>query len=236
MIPKIIHYCWFGGKPLPSLALKCIDSWKKYFPGYEIKQWDESNFDINIIPYTRESYKAGKYAFVSDYARYWILYNYGGLYFDTDVEVIKPFDDILKVGPFLGVEKTRIAITVNPGLGMGASKGMEFYARMLEIFESWQSETDSIKPLLITETSRLLKDLGWKMENKIQKCNDITIYPNDYFNPKDDYTGRIYLTVNSYSVHHYAKSWIDGYGPVRNWLSKRYHCLLETFEGLRDLG
>ena len=86
MIPKIIHYCWFGGKPLPPLAQKCIESWKKYFPDYDIIQWDETNFNINIIPYTSQAYKKKKYAFVSDYARIWILYHYGGIYFDTDVE------------------------------------------------------------------------------------------------------------------------------------------------------
>ena len=99
MIPKVIHYCWFGGKPLPELAEKCLASWRKYLPGYEIRRWDESNFDINILPYTREAYGAKKYAFVSDYARFWILYNQGGIYFDTDVEVIAPLDSIIAAGP-----------------------------------------------------------------------------------------------------------------------------------------
>ena len=104
MIPKIIHYCWFGRNPLPESAIKCINSWKKFFPDYEIKEWNEDNFDVNIIPYTKEAYEAKKYAFVSDYARFWILYHHGGLYFDTDVEVIKAMDDIIELGPFMGVE------------------------------------------------------------------------------------------------------------------------------------
>lgn len=104
MIPKIIHYCWFGRGPLPELAQKCIASWKKYLPDYEIKEWNEDNFDVNIIPYTAEAYKAKKYAFVSDYARFWILYQYGGIYFDTDVEVIRPMDDIIERGNFMGFE------------------------------------------------------------------------------------------------------------------------------------
>ena len=95
MIPKIIHYCWFGKKPLPKLALKCIASWKKFLPDYEIKEWNEDNFDVNQIPYTSEAYACKKYAFVSDYARFKIMYEYGGIYFDTDVEVIKPLDDII---------------------------------------------------------------------------------------------------------------------------------------------
>ena len=126
MIPKVIHYCWFGRNPLPSLAIKCIESWRKYLPDYEIKEWNEDNFDVNIIPYTQEAYQVGKYAFVSDYARFWILYKYGGLYFDTDVEVIKPMDDIIARGPFMGCEKdvsdTSVA-SVAPGLGLGVNPG-----------------------------------------------------------------------------------------------------------------
>lgn len=104
MIPKIIHYCWFGGNPLPELAVKCIESWKKYCPDYEIKRWDESNFDLKCCDYVKEAYQAKKWAFVSDYVRFKVLYDEGGLYFDTDVELIKPIDDILACGPFMGVE------------------------------------------------------------------------------------------------------------------------------------
>ena len=117
MIPKIIHYCWFGGKEVPQSAKKYIESWKKFLPGYEIKRWDESNFEVNAIKYTREAYAAKKYAFVSDYARFWILFNYGGLYFDTDVEVIKPLEDIISKGAYLGVESQNdTTITVAPVL------------------------------------------------------------------------------------------------------------------------
>ena len=142
MIPKIIHYCWFGGQELPPLAKKCIESWKKYFPDYEIKRWDESNFDVNIIPYCAEAYKAKKYAFVSDYARFWILYKYGGLYFDTDVEVIKPMLDIVESGAFMGCENelcptaTECSLGIAPGLGLGASAGMSLYRDFLDLYEN----------------------------------------------------------------------------------------------------
>ena len=96
MIPKSIHYCWFGRSELTPLAKKCLASWRQFFPDYEIKEWNEDNFDVNIIPYTADAYKAGKYAFVSDYARFWVLYHFGGVYFDTDVEVIRPMDDVLE--------------------------------------------------------------------------------------------------------------------------------------------
>ncbi len=120
MIPKIIHYCWFGGNPLPDDAKNCIASWKKYFPDYEIKEWNESNFDLNCCPYVKEAYEAKKWAFVSDYARFWILYHHGGLYFDTDVEVIKPFDDILSRGGFMGQEAG-----ANSGSGKGRDRNRE---------------------------------------------------------------------------------------------------------------
>ncbi|WP_394811651.1 glycosyltransferase family 32 protein [Phocaeicola vulgatus] len=123
MIPKVIHYCWFGRNSLPPLAVKCLESWKRFFPDYEIKEWNEDNFDVNIISYTAEAYRVKKYAFVSDYARFWILYHYGGLYFDTDVEVIKSMDDIIAKGSFMGCEKDAdkegaTALAVAPGLGL----------------------------------------------------------------------------------------------------------------------
>ena len=121
MIPKVIHYCWFGHHPLSPLAKKCMKSWKRYFPDYEIKEWNERNFDVNIIPYVKEAYEAKRYAFVSDYARFWILYRYGGIYFDTDVEVIRPMTDIIERGAFMGCETVankNIPLYVNPGLGL----------------------------------------------------------------------------------------------------------------------
>ena len=145
MIPKIIHYCWFGGNPLPDDAKKCITSWKKFFPDYEIKEWNETNYDLSVCPYVKEAYESKKWAFVSDYARFDILYKYGGLYFDTDVEVIKTFDDILKNGAFMGqeaaassgvnptsnkagsvdsLESRESAVVANPGLGIAVAPGL----------------------------------------------------------------------------------------------------------------
>ena len=106
VIPKIIHYCWFGGNELSELAKKCISSWRKYCPDYEIIEWNESNFDINLCQYVREAYKEKKWAFVSDYARFWILYNFGGIYMDTDVELIKSIDDLVEYGSYMGCEPT----------------------------------------------------------------------------------------------------------------------------------
>ena len=130
MIPKKIHYCWFGRNPLPESAKKCIASWRKYFPDYEIIEWNEDNYDVNKIPYTQQAYAAKKYAFVSDYARFDILYQHGGIYFDTDVEVIKSFDDVLEHGAFMGCEidgSSRSGIAVAPGLGIAAAPGLGLY-------------------------------------------------------------------------------------------------------------
>lgn len=228
MIPKIIHYCWFGGKPLPKYAKKNIESWEKFFPDYEIKEWNEDNFNINIIPYTRNAYEQKKYAFVSDFARYWILYHFGGLYFDTDVEVIKSFEDIIKQGPFLGIEKDRNLISVNPGLGMGALKWMEFYKKMVEFYSHWDKNME-MQPFLVTKTTGFLVEQGFKKEDRLQKVVNISIYPNEFFNPMDDFTGKTTITPHTHSIHFYAKSWINNYGPIRKYFTQLLHRLFDHF-------
>ncbi|MBR2458404.1 MAG: glycosyl transferase [Bacteroidaceae bacterium] len=213
MIPKVIHYCWFGRNPLPQLAVKCIESWKKYLPEYEIKEWNEDNFDVNMIPYTREAYEAKKYAFVSDYARFWILYNYGGLYFDTDVEVIKPMDDIIARGPFMGCEKdasdTGVA-SVASGLGLGVNPGLGLYKEILDTYADFHflktNGTLNTKTV-VDYTTEILERHGLQYTNQIQECAGVWIYPREYLCPLDYYTGKLTITENSYSIHHYKASW-----------------------------
>lgn len=229
MIPKLIHYCWFGGKPLPKYAKKNIKSWEKFFPDYEIKEWNESNFNVNIIPYTSESYAQKKYAFITDFARFWILHKYGGLYFDTDVKVIKSFDEIINNGPFMGIEKDGDIISVAPGLGIGAKPEMNFYREIID-FYSLLSKNDILEPHLVSKTTEFLVRSGFKREDKLQKINNIIIYPNEFFNPLDDYTGKISITPKTHSIHFYTKSWIKGYGPVRNYLTRKYHLLFEILK------
>ena len=208
MIPKIIHYCWFGGKPLPKSAEKCIASWKKYLPDYEIKRWDESNFDVNAIPYTREAYAACKFAFVSDYARFWILYHYGGVYFDTDVEVIRPIDDIINRGGFLGVESNRNGIyTVNPGLGFAATQGTAVIGEMVNLYSTFHFiNTDGASDLknIVEITTDYLSSKGLQNTDEIQDCCGFTIYPKDYFCPIDYDTRELKITENTRTIHHYA--------------------------------
>ena len=216
MIPKVIHYCWFGRNPLPALAVKCIESWKKYLPDYEIKEWNEDNFDVNMIPYTKEAYEAKKYAFVSDYARFWILYHHGGLYFDTDVEVIKPMDDIIVRGPFMGCEKeaeegaTPTLLGVAPGLGLGCNPGLSFYKEMLDLYATlsfYNAEGSYNQKTIVAYTTEVLCDQGLKNTNQIQECANIWIYPKEYFCPMDYITKEMMITENTYSIHHYTASW-----------------------------
>lgn len=216
MIPKIIHYCWFGGNPLPPLAEKCIRSWKKYFPEYEIKQWNESNFDVNVIPYTEQAYAAHKYAFISDYARFWILYRYGGLYFDTDVEVIKSMDDIIAAGPFMGCENpynegaTPNSLGVNPGLGLGVNPGLGLYKEILKLYSSlhFKNIDDSLNLKTIVEyTTELLCEKGLTNSPLIQKVEGIAIYPNDFFCPINPLNLEFKKTKRTRSIHHFAASW-----------------------------
>lgn len=208
MIPKVIHYCWFGRNPLPPLAEKCIASWRKFLPDYEIKEWNEDNFDVNIIPYTAEAYAAKKYAFVSDYARFWILYNYGGVYFDTDVEVIKSMDGILAAGAFMGCEQDS-PITINPGLGIAAVAGMSLYKRLLDYYEPLHFDPDHITITIVGHTTNVFKSFGMNDSTGIQHIAECYIYPAEYFNPTNIVTKRLKITPNTRAIHWYAGTWDD---------------------------
>lgn len=209
-IPKVIHYCWFGGNPLPDSAIKCIESWKKFCPDYEIKEWNESNYDVNKCAYIKEAYEAKKWAFVSDYARFDILYQHGGLYFDTDVELIRPIEDIVEAGAFMGVENDELYL-VNPGLGLGAKKGMRFYKDILDFYDN-QHFIDASGQLntttIVRYTTDLLIERGLKRVEGIQCVDNIQIYPKEYFCPISYETGVLDITENTRSIHHFSQSWI----------------------------
>ncbi len=213
MIPKVIHYCWFGRNPLPEDAKRCMASWRKYLPGYEIIEWNEDNFNVNAIPYTAQAYAAKKYAFVSDYARFKILYGNGGIYFDTDVELIKSLDGIIAAGSFMGIEKSLATtkgegyIGVNAGLGLGAEKGLPIYKAFLDFYNNrnFIGETGTV----VTIVTQLLMLQGLKNENEMQYVAGVKIYPAEYFCPMDSTTGIIKITPATVSIHHYTCSWID---------------------------
>lgn len=212
MIPKIIHYCWFGKKPLPKLAKKCIASWRKFLPDYEIVEWNEENFNVNIIPYTCEAYQTRKYAFVSDYARFWILYKYGGVYFDTDVELIKPMDDIIARGPFMGCEHDIPVIKVNPGLGICAPAGLNVYKDILDMYATLHFVLLDGKMNLKTVvqyTTEILSKYGLKQSEDAQCIDGIWIYPQEYFCPIHVENNKKVLKITSQtcSIHHWSASW-----------------------------
>lgn len=208
MIPKVIHYCWFGGKPLPPLAEKCIASWKKYCPDYEIVRWDESNYDYKKSDYMRQAYEAKKWSFVTDYARKDIIYENGGIYLDTDVELIKPIDDLLSHTAFLGMEKPGYVAT---GLIMGAEKHNEIIGEMRDVYNNvrFMNEDGSLNLKTCLEYEReVLQKHGLRDENTEQVINGIHIYPTEYFCPKAGYGTDIKVTKKTYSIHHYAASWV----------------------------
>lgn len=206
-IPKVIHYCWFGNGKMDKTAKKCIKSWKKYCPDYEIVCWNEENFDFSQNKYAREAYEAGKWAFVSDVARLSIIHENGGIYFDTDVELIKPIDDLLQNSGFFGFDEKGIVAT---GLGFGAEKGNRIVAEFLKDYEdiSFVLPDGSFDQTPCPDrNTEALKRLGMDVENKNQTFMDTLFLPSEYLCPMDYYTGKKTITKNTYSIHHYAASW-----------------------------
>ncbi len=208
MIPKIIHYCWFGGKALSPLAEKCIASWNFFLPDYKIIRWDESNYDFNKILYTRQAAEAQKWAFVTDYARLDILYLHGGIYFDVDVEVIRPFDELLELPAFAGFEHRNL---VNSGLGMGAIPGNPIIREMRDDYIGrnflLSNGKKNMTPCPIYQTTVLMQH-GLKKENRKQDLGNIVIFPEEYFSPFNIYSGKMNKNAATFSIHWYNASWL----------------------------
>lgn len=228
---KIIHYCWFGGNQLPEKTKKCISSWKRFFPDYEIIEWNEGNFDVNCCDYSKEAYLCKKWAFVSDFARFKILNEYGGIYFDTDVEVIKSFDDIIEKGSFVGCEK----YAINPGLCLGLdldSDNNEAKSLICEIIDYYKEHhflypDGSMNQKTIVEyTTNIFAMHGYTPSASVLKIAGITIYPGEYFCPMDPESGIISLSDNTHSIHHYDASW---YGDREIFIVKIMKNLKKVF-------
>lgn len=207
MIPKIIHYCWFGGKPLPKLAQKCKKSWEKFFPDYEIKEWNENNYDVNAVPYTKYCYEHQLWAYLSDYVRLDVVEQEGGLYFDTDVEVVRRPDDLLQsCHAYFGWETLEY---LNTGLGFAAEPHHPAVKAMLKMYESlvangkYMYEKMQGCPQLNTLA---LVSLGLKQDGTKQSVCDAIILPSDYMCPFHDATGKMNETENTFSIHWFSKS------------------------------
>ena len=237
MIPKIIHYCWFGKNPEPPEVRKCIRSWKKFLPDYKIIRWDESNYDIHKNQYMSDAYKETKWAFVSDYCRLDVVYNYGGIYLDTDVEVIKKFDSLLNESMFCGFESrdpiykrystnnSEIEYSVNFGLGYGAEKGHHILKEMLELYESlsFYKEDGSLNLVACPRyQTMILKNHGLIPNNKTQRLSNFIAYSPEYFCPQSNITDEmLFLTENTYSIHHFTVSWASKKSlKLRDWKNK----------------
>lgn len=219
-IPKVIHYCWFGRGPKNELALKCIESWKKFLPDYEIKEWNEDNFDVNLYTYAKEALENRKFAFVTDVVRLYALYTEGGVYMDTDVEVLKSYDAFLHHKMFSGFETDG---NVPTGM-MAAEKGSVWAKELLDGYNGRNFVLEDGSFDMTTNTTVIttyMKGKGLKLNNTFQDFpNFCTMYPSEYFCPKDHRTGFIHCTKNTVCIHHFSGSWID-----HTWWSKTRHCL-----------
>ena len=226
MIPKKIHYCWFGRGEMPELALNCIASWHKYMPDYEYELWNEDSFDVESVPYVKEAYEARKFAFVTDYVRLWALYNEGGIYMDTDVEILKPLDDLLHLSAFTGYEgsKTQPPVT---GLMASAPHG-EWVKEQLDDYDnahfikadgSFDMTTNTVR------ISNIMRSNGFVQNGKYSVYKDLHVFPTDYFFPRQT-TGEFLLTENTYCDHHFMRTWDEsdkkgGRGLLIKWIGQK---------------
>lgn len=208
MIPKIIHYCWFGGNPMPESAVRCMESWKKYCPDYEIKEWNEKNFDVNATAYTREAFEARKWAFITDYVRLYALDRYGGIYMDTDVEVIKPLDPFLELCGFSGFE---LPDRIPTGL-MAAEKGQPLIAEFLALYDEKHFIRNGAADLTtnVEIMTACAKGKGLALNGSLQVLDGFTFFPQEYFCPKNNRTLELAITDNTVTIHHFNGSWTTG--------------------------
>lgn len=203
---KTIHYCWFGGNAKSDLILKCIESWKKYCPQYKIIEWNEKNFDIHCCKYVEEAYEEKRWAFVSDYCRFFVLYNYGGIYLDTDVELLKSLETLPET--FIGFESKK---NVASGLIRGALPGDVVCREMLDSYNKdtfkLQNGDLNLKTVVQRETE-IFQKYGLILNNKHQRICGTDIFPSDYFSPYNYVKKKLKITQNTYSIHHFAATWL----------------------------
>lgn len=213
MIPKKIHYCWFGGKAKPQSVLDCIESWRKYCPDYEIVEWNEANFDIHINTYCEQAYSLGKWAFVSDVVRVYVLCTQGGIYMDTDVEVIRSFDDLLHYPAFFGFEGTQWVATSTMGAEASNPIVSEFFSNYTHRSFIKDDGTQDLLTNVRALTTMFVKEYGVMLNGKEQDHVFFHLFPTDYFTPYDYISGRIRKTVNTHTIHWFGQSWLS----VTSW-------------------
>jgi len=233
LIPKKIHYCWFSGNPMPKELQKCMDSWKQFCPDYEIIRWDESNYDIHRSPYMEQAYAQKKWCYVSDYARLDILHQHGGIYLDTDVELIRNLDELLYQPAFCGMEKWG---TVNTGGGCGAQAGNPAVRAMLDFrgpfsFSREDGTTNQISSGYYETLPLIRAGLRPDSTTQIIANGEMTVYSPDFFLPFDYVSGKTNLTKNTFSIHHYSGTWLSSSAAEeRKRTRERYIKFLDSLE------
>lgn len=224
MIPKKIHYCWFGNNEKSKKVKKCISSWEKYCTDYEIIEWNEKNFDLSQHPYLQWCHNNKKWAFLSDFARLLIVKQNGGIYFDTDVELLKSPDELLNYSAFYGFENDKNIAT---GLGFGAEANHITINAMVNIYMTLEKEENGEYPMIVCPAlnTKALLPFGLKLNGQRQNIAGAEILPVEYLNPYDDQTGVLNKTSNTISIHWYSKCWLDKKYILRSRLTKPFHRL-----------
>ena len=232
-IPKEIHYCWFGYGEKSELVKKCIESWMKYCPDCKIIEWNESNYDVTKNLYMYQAYQAKRWGFVSDVARLDIIYENGGIYFDTDVELIKSIDPLWETNGFLGFEKDtgnrENKYCVNTGQGMGARAKDPIIRALLNEYKDIpfykENGTQNLQPCPYYNTKALVR-AGLRTENVKQRIGELVVYPSEYFCPVDWKTHKCIITENTYSIHHFDASWLTPEEKRQRQISRQVDFLI----------
>ena len=227
VIPKTIHYCWFGCGQKSKRMQKCFASWKKFCPDFKIIEWNENNFDLTQSPYLLSRYERKQWAFLSDYARLLIIEENGGLYLDTDVEVVRPLDELLQFDAFFGFERNEY---INTGQGFGAVAGHPAVRAMASVYETLVPEPFGNYPIVACPAfnTQALVPHGLKRDGSRQTVLGAEILPQEYLCPYNDETGKLSLTKHTYSVHWYGKSWFRKRDLIRNRVTRPLHRFFGT--------
>jgi mannosyltransferase OCH1-like enzyme len=230
LIPKIIHYCWLSNDPYPENIVSCIDSWKKHLADYEFKKWDTTVFDINSVKWVKESFEAKKYAFAADYIRFHALYNYGGIYLDSDVEILHSFNALLSSKSFMGFEYT----SAPEAAIIGSEKGIPWIKECLDFLRdrSFNEMRNNKKQLVITVIMKAILEKYYQRElyddGKVWHLDNLDLYPYQYFSPKNYYKNTINISDKTYTIHHFNGSW---YGNNRNKTKSFIHSIMTGILG-----